>query len=415
LRSTYQILFSIELLNRFFNTGRWNNVTIIPLPETEKAFRNKEYSFRQIGNELLVIGKVDSSGKVVHAPQAFEKFSFRMIPQTPNYLNFTNFPVSELITPVFYFHNLNGNEFASKHFLSEKIKLYNSSVSYSPGDFAQSLVDGKVYECIRVNPSGVGSIAPDNSEPVPPLPPAPADKLYSGNFWALLGDMQFASTADTKNRIATLDYNWENTGGIYNFKTTLKQKQHTIQVYTLNTITLHYDKMVISNSVKFEDNNDMVQVDLRSLNAGAYCIQVNDDLRFVWLNEEGSAGNGTGMYIDIFNLPATNPQAYLDAGNKPKKLRYSISFAARRVLWQYNTRSALIDTIVDGDGNYLFESKGIKKFISQRPIPFSDTALKSLVAKSGGLSITSPLPNPQADRLSEKVNEIYTSESFINF
>jgi hypothetical protein len=231
----------------------------------------------------------------------------------------------------------------------------------------------------------------------------------------LLGDMQFASTADTKNSVAALDYDWEDTGGIYNFKTTLKQKQHNVQVYTLNTATLHYDKMLISSIVKFEEANDLVQVDLRSLNAGAYCIQVNDDLRFVWLREEGSAGNGTGMYIDIFNLPATNPQAYLDATNKPKKLRYSISFAARRVLWQYNTRSALIDTIVDGDGNYLFESKGIKKFISQRPIPFSDTALKSLVAKSGGLSITSPLPNPQADRLSEKVNEIYTSESFINF
>ncbi len=415
MRSKYQILFSIEILNQFFSTGRWDNVKIIPLPETEKVLRKKEYSFRQIGNELLVIGKVDSAGKVYHAPQAFEKFSFRIIPQTPNYLNYTNFPVTELITPVFYFHNLNGNEFAAKHFLSEKIKLYTSSVSYAPGDFAQSLVDGKIYECIRINASGVGSIAPDNSEPVPALPAEPADKLYSGNFWALLGDLQFASNADTKNTVAGLNYDWENTGGIYNFKTSVKQKQHSIQVYTLNTATLHYDKMLISSSVKFEDDNDMVQVDLRSLSAGAYCIQVNDDLRFVWLNEEGGAGNGPGMYIDVYNLPAADPQAYLDAASKPKHLRYTISFAARRVLWQYNTRSALIDAIVDGDGNYLFKSKGIKQFISQRPIPFSDAALKSLVAKSGGLSITSPLPNPQADRLSEKVNEIYTSESFINF
>ena len=85
------------------------------------------------------------------------------------------------------------------------------------------------------------------------------------------------------------------------------------------------------------------------------------------------------------------------------------------MLWIYNTRTNAIDKIEDTDGEFSFKADGLKKFISQKPIPFSESARKTFLAKSGTLTITSPLPNPQADRLLEKKSEIYTTATFINY
>ena len=121
------------------------------------------------------------------------------------------------------------------------------------------------------------------------------------------------------------------------------------------------------------------------------------------------------MFVDIYNLPSTDIQAYMDGASKPLNLKYTVAFAARRVLWRFATRTNEIQAVEDTSGSYTFISDGLKKFISEKPIPLSDKASKTLVAKNGTLTVTSPLPNPQADRLLAKKNEIYTTETFINF
>ncbi len=404
----------MEVLNNYFVTGRWKNALIIPLPETQQMLKQYELGIRQIDNELLLIAKTDSSGKLYHEISPYQKFSFYILPQTPGYINFTNFPFSKLQTPLFYFHNLNNNAFAAKQYLTRSIADYSPARTYEPGDFAKSLVDGKIYEAIRINNAGAGSIAPDNSQAEPALPPDPEAKRYSANFWALMGDGQFAGTGDTQIDYRGTTYTWEACGRVYNMLCSVKKKSFQINVYGLNPGSLQYTRQVYTNTLSSDEDTDQVQVDLRALPSGAYRIQVNDDIRFVWLDTGGNKG-AAGMYLDIFNLPAANPQAIVDAGGKPTRIRYTIAFSARRVYWQYKTRTAGIDKIEDNDGKYLFKSNGIRKFISLRPIPFSDQAMKSLIAKGGGLTITSPLPNPQADKLAGQVNGIYSTESFINF
>jgi hypothetical protein len=411
MKSKFKILFSIEVLNTYFSTGRWDDIKIIPLPDTERLMKKNQYTTRQIGNELLVIAKTDGTGKIYDSPALYERFSFALIPESINFLNFTNFPFS---IPLFYFHNLNQNDFGGKHFITKPIANYSTANSYIPGDYAKSMVDGKVYEAIRINNGGAGSIAPDDAEAEPALPADPEGKLYSKNFWALDGDAQFVNTGDTKVNYSGTDYLLEQCGTIYNFKTSLNQKQHTVHVFAFKTDGLTYDKELISYNVKFDDDYNIVQISMGQFPSGVYRMQVDNDIRFVYFNSGITYGAGQ-MYIDIFNLPDSSSQAILDAGKQPLHTRFTIAFAARRVLWQYRTRTTTINTIADADGNYFFKSNGPKQFISLRPIPFSDSAMKSLVAKDGSLSITTPLPNPLVDRLLDKQNGIYATESFINF
>ncbi len=412
MRSSFKILFSIEVLNRFFGTGRWNEVKIIPLPETAKLIKQYELITRQIDNELLVIAKTDTTGATFHTLPLYEKFSFMLVPQSANYINYSNLPFSQLNTPVFNFHNLNGNEMGGKHFITKKTDDYTSTRTYVPGEFVKA-PDGKIYESIRLNDKA-GSIAPDDTEAEPALPADPEAKLYSGNFWVSYTGMQFVSGGDAAESYFGNEYSIEQSGGIYNFKTSVKQKNHKVQVYALNAASLQYDRVVVAADVNYDDNNDMVQVDMRHIPSGKYCVRVDDDVKFIYLNT-GDAAFGVPMFVDIYNLPDTDAQAIIDAAQKPLHTRFTISFAARRVLWQYKTRTSTIDKIEDSGGVYLFKADGLRRFISLRPIPLSDTAIKTLVAKSGTLSIASPLPNPTADRLTEKQNEIYSTESFINF
>ena len=157
-----------------------------------------------------------------------------------------------------------------------------------------------------------------------------------------------------------------------------------------------------------------MQVDLRSLASGKYRITVNGDIRFVYLANEINH-NTLPIFIDIFNLPAANPQAIVDAAKKPKRTKFTIALAARRVLWNYSTRTDAIDKIEDTDGEIIFQPDGLRKFISKKPIPFSESPRKTLVAKSGALTISTHLPNPQADKLLDKKNDIYTTATFINY
>ena len=400
MKNKFHILFSVEVLHRFFSTGRWNELRFIPTPETVRLLSDRELLTRQVGNELLVIARVDSSGKLLQDLDLYTKFSFALDPQSPGYLNFTNIDLAAANQGLFSFSNLRGNDKFGKHFISRPLAEYKSSSSYLPGDFVRG-ADTRVYECIAKNPGGGSSVAPGSS---------PASKAA----WVQQADLQFVSIADSRENFLHTEYPIELSTGIFKVRTSVKRKEHSISVYDFNTQSVQYDKEVLSGTLSFDTLEDLVQVDLRSLPAGKYRIRLNDETRFVYLVNNFAYG-ALPIFIDIFNLPASAPQALVDAAKKPKRTRFTIAFAARRVLWNYSTRTDLIDKIEDTDGEFIFQSDGLRKIISKKPIPFSEITRKTLQAKSGTLTVASPLPNPQADKLLDKKNDIYTTASFINY
>nr|WP_294944961.1 hypothetical protein [uncultured Mucilaginibacter sp.] len=400
MRTKFQILFSVEVAHNYFSTGRWNELKFIPTPETEKLLRQFELTTRQIDNELLIITKTYTDGSLYQNVDLYTRFSFLLMPLSPGYLNFTNIAISPSSPAVFNFHNLNANEAAGKHFISQPIKNYDGAITYFPSDVVKA-PNGSIYECIAKNNGGGTSVQPNNTVP-------------SKEVWVLQGDNQFVTAADTKVTYQGVDHQLETACGIYNFNTSVKLKEHLVSVYGFNKDTLKYDKEVSSSKVSFDELYDMVQVDMRQFVSGKYRVKVNNDTRFLYLvtNAKYSA---IPFFVDIFNLPAADPQAILDADQKPKHTRFTITFGARRVLWNYNTRTTVIDKIEDTSGDVVFQPNGAKQFISKKPVPFSEIPRKTLVAKSGNLTITSNLPNPQPDRLLDKKNEIYTTASFINY
>ena len=394
----YQIVFSIEVLNTYFGNGAWKEVKFIPLPETQQLLRSNGYQLRQVKNQLLVITPVDLVTKVpLKLPVLSDKFSFILEIQSPGYINFTNIPVPESGMNCFSFHNRTGNVVGGTNYITAGIRPYQNTIPYKPGDFAKG-ADSKTYEAIKLN---TGLQAPDDSVPA------------SKDFWVLRNDFQFVTHEDCLVREGNTSFALEVAGAFINFQTAAPSTTHKVFVYAYNLATNNFDKQVRAETLTSDSPSNFVPIDLRSLTSAVYKIQVNNEVRYVY-HSTASAGS-IPMFLDIYHLPKNHPNSFLKADNTLKNIKYTLQFSGRRVFWRYKTRTNAIDKILDSSGEFTFKADGSRFFISERPMPLSDVPRKSLSANTGALVITSPLPNPRTDRLREKRDEIFTTESFINY
>ena len=203
------------------------------------------------------------------------------------------------------------------------------------------------------------------------------------------------------------------TGPVFNFQASVKRATHTVNVYAYNFSTGTYSNEVYHDIIRFGSPHDVVQVDMRSLYSGLYRIRVENEVNFVYMVSSGNDSDSP-FFLEIFNLPLSDPRSIVRPDGTLKNIIYTIHFASRRVFWRYRTRTTVIDNIKDSAGEYKFKPDGPRFFISETPIPFSDTPRKTFSADSGNLVITSPLPNPMADRLLNKRDEIFTTEISVN-
>jgi hypothetical protein len=153
---------------------------------------------------------------------------------------------------------------------------------------------------------------------------------------------------------------------------------------------------------------------MRRLPSGKYKVQVNEDIRFVYLAPADITGL-MPMFAEVFHLPKTEAHSFIANDDTLKRTKYTLHFGSRRVYWKYKTRSTAIDKINDSSGTYTFKPDGLRTFISSTPIPLSDKPIKTLSGNTGALVVTSPLPNPRTDRLADRLDGIFTTETFINF
>lgn len=398
MKVQYQILFSIEVLNTYYRTGFWKEVSFVPLPETKKLLRDCGFQIRQVKNQLLIIAPLDLvTGLPNKLPEMFSKFSFVLEPETPGYINFTNLPFGDSGLPCFCFHNRIANVVGSVNYITSPIQAYANATTYHPGDFAVG-ADGKTYESIKTN---AGAQVPNDAV------------AASKNFWAIRNNGQFVTGADFQNREDGTSFLLEFVGAFLSVTTSVPQTTHRVSVYAFNFVTGNFDRQVLSDTLTSDSPTSLVQIDLRSLDSGEYKVKVNDDVRFVY--HATAFPNGVPMFIDIFHLPKTDPNSFLKMDDTLKGIKYTLQFSGRRVYWRYKTRTNAIDTVLDSTGEFTFVADGPRFFISEKPLPLSDVPRKSLSANTGALVVTSPLPNPRTDRLKEKRNEIFTTESFINY
>lgn len=393
----YGILFSVEILNDYFSSGKWKEITFLPLPETEKLIGSGGFRVIKVNNQLLVVTRLDKDMRPVSLPDPFTRFSFVLQPQTPNFINFSNLPFRESRLKSLHFHNLHNNVSGGVNYLSSAIVNYKPAITYKPGDFCLGS-DGEVYESIKINNN---IQAPDDTN------------AGSKEYWVKHGDNQFVSERDTLIIDADDSYEIKKTGPVFNFQTSVKRTVHNVNVYAYNFSTGTYTNEVYHDIIRFDKSHDIVQVDMRSLSSGLYRIRVENEVNFVYMVSSGD-GADTPFFLEIFNLPSSDPGSLVRPDGTLKNIKYTIHFASRRVFWRYRTRTTVIDNIKDSAGEYKFKPDGPRIFISETPIPLSDTPRKTFSADSGNLVITSPLPNPMADRLLNKRDEIFTTEISVN-
>ncbi len=393
----YGILFSVEILNDYFSSGKWKEITFLPLPETEKLIGSGGFRVIKVHNQLLVVTRVDIDMKPLRLPDLFTGFSFVLQPQTPNYINFSNLPFRESRLKSLHFHNLQNNTSGGVNYLSSAIVNYSPAITYKPGEFCLGS-DGSVYESIKINNN---IQAPDDTD------------TGSKEYWVKHGDIQFVSERDTIATDADESFEIKKTGPVFNFKASVKRTVHNVNVYSYNFSTGTYSKEVYHDIIRFGNPHDIVQVDMRSLSSGLYRIRVENEVNFVYMVSSGNDPDSP-FFLEIFNLPPSDPRSLVRPDGTLKNIKYTIHFASRRVFWRYRTRTTVIDNIKDSAGEFKFKPDGPRFFISETPIPFSDTPRKTFSADSGNLVITSPLPNPMADRLLNKRDEIFTTEISVN-
>ena len=386
---TYSFLFTVELLHKFSASQACTDFTIIPSAQTASVLEGHKMIVKQYDNKLFAGVQVDGSGKPFILPEQGMQLTFFLQLNNPLFFNYTNLPFSYPSGKVYYFTNRNNNTSNGKKFLSANVLPYVSSRTYNIGDIAINNT-GTVFQAIRSS----SAINPFN--------------LSDTNHWMQIDNNRYMSEADSLQwlpRIST-----------FNFGT--QQSSATVLVLGYNTAANHYTTLVLSKTINFAKPVSSFELDLSSLPAGKYILNINGAVQNIYLNDEL---NRTKVFavVDIFN-EATLATGYqlLDNSNNLSSPDFSIYFLNRSTIWKYVLASSPNGDIADNAGIYHFTitSPVSNAIFSTTPIPLNEKAL-DLTLTIGSQDFT-PIACATPQRLTHQTieNEVYyCSEIFLNY
>lgn len=385
----YAILLKVEILHDYYNDLRCPDLDWVPSRDTVDALKGHDMLYKSIGNKLILLIKTDDAGKPMIVPDSSLKLCFYVNINNVRFANYTNVNFHPFDATRFYFTNLNQTKVGTSLYLSNAIAPYNSTNNYPVGTLSDDGA-GNNYEAIK---SSSNSNIHNLSDPV---------------YWQPKGTAQYVNNSDGIPLA----------GDTYLFNTT-PGTNFTVNIYTLNTATNAYDRLLTSNTIHYPAAQSSVPVDLGLLKNGKYRIEVNGSSILVYHDKEAIQQNCFGL-VELFNnLPAANDFSWFDAAGLPKQSVYSIRFANRSAIWKYIARSGDVTAIKDNAAVYTFNNVPASTvFTSSVPIPFREQPLNSLFLESASLGHVSPVPNPPTDRLStitQGGDHYFCAEKHLNY
>lgn len=386
----YKTVCTVTMLHDYYASGNCADFDIVPDAETVQAMRGQGMLFKNVGNKLIIAINCDADGKPFIQPDPALKLRFYLRLQNVYFDNFTNLDFRPGESRRFYFSNINQAAISSPLYITSLVAEYNSGTDYKAGSLAAN-GSNDVFEALK--PNGPGDV----------------HGLGEASFWRPKGQVQYVSNTDLLE-IAPF---------IYNFSVAAPGTNFSINIFGLNPASGNYDLQVIDTiSLNFSDPQSRLQLRLETLPAGKYRINVNGDNHFIYLDKELNALSSFGI-IELFNhLPAASPFALFDAAGKPRAAAYVIRFLNRSVLWKYISRSADVSAIHDSSSQFSFAAESGHQFISDKPIPLSETPYTTLSLDSATMGNISPLANPAADRLCTLLRDgdtYYCAELHLNY
>jgi len=458
--TSYSKLFTIELLHEYFVNRKCEGLQIIPAEDCKALAKKMGILFRNGGNELLAfIRDNENNGPFINTDknEFFKQFygntvfRFYVTMVNEQFLNYTNIESVNGRKKKFYFTNLSQNAANGQFYLTAPIKDFVTGATYLPGEFAKDPVSGNVFEALKKQvvkkknqltdeqlwtPKGLlhltkkvedfktGSLyqagdlvkktSSDNVyESLKRHSAGNKTELDDGSLWMPRGEgqLQYVSNDDLV----------EYSNGNYHFEVTEPVKKAAVSFlgFNYNPGKPAYDQQVgETQTLNFKDAVNSININLSTLAAGRYAIKINKETRLVYYDPQ-MPGGALGV-IEIFNhLPEKDEFSLLANKEKFRDMHYQVQFATRSVLWKYIRKDSKASSIIDtGDTGYVFNLNG-EAFVSETPIPLSQTVLKTLKLDFNTKDFSmSPLPNPGVQRLGKCTQNEYDylcSEIFLNY
>jgi len=399
--SRYRILFQTSFLHDYFTQGKCEDFDIRPSPATIGLLADYRLRFKVVGNNLLVLTKVDESGTPEAAILSDRKLVFYLDLKRTEFLIVTNVDVG-LGRGRLYFSNINQNLAGPPSSqvlnLTKAIEVFVPATNYRPGALVR--VGTTVFECIK---AGQGQ-APD----------AP-----NSAFWISRGAVQYASSQDV---IPLLPQ-------VADFALLAAANAFRIKVFGLNTATNAYDSLVREEVVTASalETTTRVQVNLAALEPGRYRLDINGEVFEAYFDDEAAA-QGTFGVVEIFlHLPDTNPFSLQNSSGGVRETLYTVRFANRRAFWKYVTPLRKVENIlISGDHSQpsLFTSGSTDPaqparkdfFVSKQPLPLSEVASQNLFDLIiGSESRPAPKPDPRSPGMLTQTFDLATETYLDHF
>ena len=411
MTTTYKILFSIDLLNEYYNNLQCRDFTIIPSAETILLLKNKQLQCKLVGNKLVVLVKVKND---ISEPAELNKpfieigdqgkFVFYLDLDRSAFMSISNIDLDALRSKRFYFTNLHKNSVGTNLYLSAPIADYDDTITYTPGN----LVDdgaGMIFECIQATAGG--------------------NDTGDADFWRSKGGFQYPSVADM------ISFSTR----IRNYHVAAEANVFSIKAFGLDRATGDYtNEIILEKNIVTTGNTKTkeVPVDLSVLSPGKYIIEINGEPFDVYIDDTALYNNYFGV-IEIFtHLSNGDDFALLDingkvkdtiVAGKPVWLNYAIRFANRLAFWKYITPRQGVKSIKDQTSIYSFTQSPVLPalpdyFQSDEPIPLYESPSLfdlELVNAVSNDPPQAPNPDPQVTGMLTRAGSDFFCTIFLNY
>ncbi len=386
MTSTYAILATVELLHEYYTDSRSPDFSLGPDAATDAVLRGSGILSRTLGNALVLLAKVDESGVMDRPLPKSAALRFELNLEQPRMLNYTNLELPEGYCYLF------GNRFLTglgeeKH-LNRPVPAYSTTADYPIAALVSRA--GTVYEAIL---------------PVSRNDHAPGDTDY----WDPRSAGQYVHRGDLVRR----------SDGRLQLSPS-PARSFDIEVFAFNPATGATDIPAgTAQHQSFESPVSALGMDLTNLPTGLYRIRVNGEDFEYWLDREGSQARSLGV-VELWNdQDPAGGFSLVDSAGRPAGTRFILRFANRLAVWKYRLRTdTATDVSIPGQPGAFVPGGAPREFISARPLPLRQQAVRNIQLMRGADILATRLANPPPERISMHTsagNSWYCAEMMLNY
>lgn len=387
---SFEIVFTVEVLNDYFTSLECAALDFIAADETVTILKGQQMLSKTIGNNFIVITKINDAGQPYIEWPAATKLRFYIVINDTDFSNYTNIDYRPSTTAKYYFSNLSQNGVGNVLNVSSAVSLYNNTQTYNIGSLAADNT-GNVFEALKKSEKTNKHSLTETAYWLPKT--ANTQYVNSNDSLPFTGDSYTAPAASATD--------------------------FTVNVFGLNTATNVFDKLERTSVQSFNTAQTSVPVDLSGLAVGRYKISANTTDTFVYYDPAAVNQNILGV-LEIFNhLPAANAFSLFDGSGVAKESKFTLHFANRSAVWRYLARTTDVKDVTDSSSTYTFTAVGPATiFASTVPIPLKEQPIGTLSIDTKKHGIVTPIGNPNINRLTNITQNgelYYCIEKHLNY